>query len=869
MIRLTFRKGDSPWIILVVGLVITILASLFMKSNMDRNAEREFTHECREIQLAVSERLDGQALILKSIAAFIETSENLSLQKWAGFSRYMAIEKELKGVQGLGFSLLIPPKDLSQHIRSKRLEGFPEYIISPEGTRTIYSSIIYMEPFSGRNQRVFGYDMFSEPSMQPAMERARDNNVAALSGKASMFQDANVDGQSGILMYFPVYRKGLPIGSVEQRRTALYGWVFTPCQMNEWMQGILREINLMEAMKLDFRIYDGSQPSPQNLLYECTPPGLQKNLTDVRFIHQVPFIFNGHRWTMLFTKTGSGFFSAEYSKIWIIAGSGFVITVLLFYLIRALLIIRTEAEKIAEILTTDLKKSKKFTTDIINSLPSHIAVLDTDGNIVSVNERWKSFAVENCCTGVAASDLGKQYLEMCKNSKCTRDEKNIEEIREGVRTVITGVQEKFTSEYPCNSGNILRWFLMSATRLSGASLGVVVSHTDITARKLAEQELKNVLAELDDRVEKRTTDLTRANVQLKNEIAEREKMEASLQVAYKEINDLKDRLQAENIYLEKEVARWHNFGDFVGQSKQLSHVFERIDQVAPMNATVLVLGETGTGKGVVARAIHSHSARKGRPMITVNCTALPSNLIESELFGRERGAYTGANARQMGRFELANGGTIFLDEIGDMALELQSKLLRVIQDGEFELVGSPRTVKVDVRIIAATNRNLEEEIRNGRFREDLYYRLNVFPLTIPPLRERKEDIPLLVNHFVDKFNKKNGKKIETVTKDTMNSLQEYHWPGNVRELESVIERAVIISQGSVLQVMDRFESLRNMEEPPGKDVKAIAELERDHILQVLRKTGWRVNGEKGAAVILGINPSTLRARIKKLGIVRQ
>jgi transcriptional regulator with GAF, ATPase, and Fis domain len=256
-------------------------------------------------------------------------------------------------------------------------------------------------------------------------------------------------------------------------------------------------------------------------------------------------------------------------------------------------------------------------------------------------------------------------------------------------------------------------------------------------------------------------------------------------------------------------------------------------------------------------------------MITVNCTALPSNLIESELFGRERGAYTGANARQMGRFELANGGTIFLDEIGDMAMELQSKMLRVIQDGEFELVGSPRTVKVDVRIIAATNRNLEEEIRNGRFREDLFYRLNVFPLTIPPLRERKEDIPLLVNHFVDKFNKKNSKKIETVSKDILNTLQEYHWPGNVRELESVIERAVIISQGSVLQVMDRFDLLRNADETPAeKDVKGIAELERDHIHQVLRKTGWRINGDKGAAVILGINPSTLRARIKKLGIVR-
>jgi transcriptional regulator with GAF, ATPase, and Fis domain len=291
--------------------------------------------------------------------------------------------------------------------------------------------------------------------------------------------------------------------------------------------------------------------------------------------------------------------------------------------------------------------------------------------------------------------------------------------------------------------------------------------------------------------------------------------------------------------------------------------------VAPQEATVLLLGETGTGKGVVARAIHSRSTRKDRPMVTVNCTSLPANLIESELFGRERGAFTGANARQMGRFELADGGTIFLDEIGEMPLELQSKLLRVIQDGEFERLGSPRTIKVNVRIIAASNRNLEEEIRAGRFREDLFYRLNVFPITIPPLRQRKEDIPLLVNHFVAKFNKKMGKKIDAVTKETLNALQEYHWPGNVRELESVIERAVITSQGTALQVLDRFESIRKAGELVGQDVKAIADLEQDHILQVLQKTGWRIEGKTGAAILLGLNPSTLRARMRKYGIRRQ
>jgi transcriptional regulator with GAF, ATPase, and Fis domain len=358
-------------------------------------------------------------------------------------------------------------------------------------------------------------------------------------------------------------------------------------------------------------------------------------------------------------------------------------------------------------------------------------------------------------------------------------------------------------------------------------------------------------------------------VQLSKEIEERKEAEESLQDALAEIKQLKDRLQAENTYLQQEVAREYNFGEIIGQSTAISYVFFRIEQVAPQDATVLLLGETGTGKGMIARAIHARSARKDRPMITVNCTSLPANLIESELFGREKGAFTGADTRQIGRFELADGGTIFLDEIGEMPLELQSKLLRVIQDGEFERLGNPRTIKVDVRIIAASNRNLEEEIKAGRFREDLFYRLNVFPITIPPLRQRKEDIPLLVNFFVAKFNKKIGKRIEAVSKETLNVLREYHWPGNVRELESVIERAVITSQGTVLQVLDRFDTFRQAGDPAGKDIKALDELEHDHILSVLLKTGWRIEGKNGAALILGLNPSTLRARMRKYGIRRQ
>jgi transcriptional regulator with GAF, ATPase, and Fis domain len=398
---------------------------------------------------------------------------------------------------------------------------------------------------------------------------------------------------------------------------------------------------------------------------------------------------------------------------------------------------------------------------------------------------------------------------------------------------------------------------------------ILTSFVDGTVHRQLRNELQKAHDTLEASVRERTKELTSSNLQLTQEILERKQAEASLHKAYSEIKSLKDRLQAENIYLQREVAGHHNFGEIVGQSTAISYVFSQIEQVAPMNATVLLLGETGTGKGVVARAIHSNSARKNRQMITVNCAALPANLIESELFGREKGAFTGSDSRQIGRFELADGGTLFLDEIGELQLDMQCKLLRVIQDGEFERLGNPRTIKIDVRIIAATNRNLEEEVKNGKFREDLFYRLNVFPVTVPPLRQRAEDIPLLLNHFVSKYNKKIGKKIEIVPKNVLNKLLEYRWPGNVRELESIIERAVIISQGNTLEILDRFDMTCVKEEQTSQDVKALVELEHDHVLQVLKKTGWRIEGKNGAAVLLGLNPSTLRARMRKYGISRQ
>jgi formate hydrogenlyase transcriptional activator len=349
-------------------------------------------------------------------------------------------------------------------------------------------------------------------------------------------------------------------------------------------------------------------------------------------------------------------------------------------------------------------------------------------------------------------------------------------------------------------------------------------------------------------------------------VLERSMGEQLLRERLEEIEQLKSQLEKENVYLREEIKAGQGFQKIVGTSDALQYVSFRVQQVAPTDSTVLILGETGTGKGMVAHAIHELSSRKDRPMITVNCAALPANLIESELFGREKGAFTGAHAKQVGRFEIAHGGTIFLDEIGEMPLELQAKLLRVLQEGEFERLGSPRTIKVDVRVIASTARDLKAEIRNSRFREDLFYRLNVFPITMPPLRMRRDDIPQLVRHFVDKYARKIGRTIRSVPKAVIKSLEEHAWPGNVRELEHVIERAVITSTGPVLQLADRLDA----EAPETKEesIKNLAAMEREHILKVLRKTRWKINGEGGAAALLNIHPSTLRFRIKKLGIER-
>jgi formate hydrogenlyase transcriptional activator len=370
---------------------------------------------------------------------------------------------------------------------------------------------------------------------------------------------------------------------------------------------------------------------------------------------------------------------------------------------------------------------------------------------------------------------------------------------------------------------------------------------EIVKSRQAEEALRKAHDELEERVKVRTAELAMA----------KEQLQARLQ----EIEQLELRLQKENIHLQEEIKLLVEHSEIVGQNKGMRKILAQAEQVARTDSTVLLLGETGTGKELLARSIHGMSDRKDKPLVTVNCASLPPTLIESELFGRERGAYTGAMTKMAGRFELADRSTLFLDEIGELSFDLQSKLLRAIEEGKFERLGSTKTLHVDVRIIAATNRDLAREVKEGRFRKDLYYRLNVFPIAIPPLRERPEDIPLLVWAFVREFQKRMGKEIESIPKKGIEALQAYPWPGNVRELRNVIERAMIVSSGKTLVVQ-----LPRLASSETEDTPRLEDMERRHIVRVLERTGWRVAGKAGAAEILGLNRSTLYSKMKKLGI---
>jgi len=351
------------------------------------------------------------------------------------------------------------------------------------------------------------------------------------------------------------------------------------------------------------------------------------------------------------------------------------------------------------------------------------------------------------------------------------------------------------------------------------------------------------------------------------DVTKRKKAEQKLHQALAELEEAKQQLTRENVYLKEEIGQSYNSHNIIGDSKALNEVLVRVNQVAKTKATVLLLGETGTGKELIARAIHESSDRQSKPLVKVNCATLPATLIESELFGHEKGAFTGAITSKAGKFELADKGTLFLDEIGEMPLELQAKLLRVLQDGEFERLGSEQTKRVDVRIIAATNRELKKLSTVGKFREDLYYRLNVFLILCPPLRNRKEDIPLLLSYFVRKFAKEIGRKITVIPDEEIQKLISYDWPGNLREFQNIIESSVITSMNGVFTLETWFNP-SGTQATSSQTITSLEDNERAHIIRALEATEWKVSGEKGAAEILEMNPQTLTSRMKKLGIKR-
>lgn len=339
-----------------------------------------------------------------------------------------------------------------------------------------------------------------------------------------------------------------------------------------------------------------------------------------------------------------------------------------------------------------------------------------------------------------------------------------------------------------------------------------------------------------------------------------------------QIRQYKKQLEEENLYLNEQINSLQNYSEIVGSSLAMRRIFRLVGQVAPSDSTVLLLGETGTGKELIARAIHQASSRSSKLMVKVNCAALPVNLVESELFGHERGSFTGATDRRLGKFELANNGTLFLDEIGEMPLALQVKLLRALQEREIERVGGSHTIKVNVRVIAATNRDLEKEMAEGRFRQDLYYRLNIFPISVPPLRDRKEDIPALAAYFIDRYARKAGRAIHSVSNEVVQQLVEYSWPGNIRELEHLIERSVLLTPADMIRAIDLPAMAPHTLGPSAKEevkLMTIAENERAHILAVLKVCQGRITGEKGAAKILGIPPTTLNSKMKRLHIRRE
>jgi len=480
--------------------------------------------------------------------------------------------------------------------------------------------------------------------------------------------------------------------------------------------------------------------------------------------------------------------------------------------------------------------------NILDSIREPLVILGPDLHVIKANRAfYQTFNVKPEETeGELIFDLGNRQWNIPKLKEL------LEEILPQ-NSVFDDLEVEHTFE--TIGRKIMHLNARQVYRKSGEPELILLAIEDVTERENQKRNLEELVTE-------RTAELivAREEAEKKKELAEK---------ALDEIKTLKAQLEAETAYLQEEIKLESNHEQIIGQSDGVKYVLYKVEQIASSDTTVLVLGETGTGKELVARAIHSLSLRKTRPLVKVNCAALPANLIESELFGHEKGAFTGAQSRHLGRFEIANGATLFLDEIGELPFDLQAKLLRVVQEGEFERLGGSHTIKVDVRIIAATNRNLEEEVSKGGFREDLWYRLNIFPITMPPLRDRLDDIPLLVEFYVKKIAKRMGKTITHISNSVMKELQGYGWPGNIRELENVLERAVINTSGPKLHLADQ---LKKPTRYLSTGIDTLEGVERNYILQVLEQTNWKVSGQNSAAEILGLDRSTLRARMVKLNI---
>jgi chemotaxis protein methyltransferase CheR len=498
--------------------------------------------------------------------------------------------------------------------------------------------------------------------------------------------------------------------------------------------------------------------------------------------------------------------------------------------------------KETEIKKREFKAFIEVFDNFLGFVRESLVVLDSGLKVVKANHAfYQTFNVKPGDTeGTLIYDLGNRQWDIPK----------LRELLEHILPENTVFNDfKVEHDFEAIGRKIM---LLNARRIykkSNKTQMILLAIEDVTEREYYKRHLEEI-------VEKRTIEIRIAK-------EEAEKSKHLAETAFHEIKKLKDLLELERAYLQEEIKLEYNYENIIGQSDEINYVLYKVEQIAASDTTVLVLGETGTGKEVVARAIHSLSLRNDRALVKMNCAALPSNLIESELFGHEKGAFTGAHSRRIGRFEIANGATLFLDEIGELPLELQPKLLQVIQNGEFERLGTSRTIKVDARIIAATNRDLEEQVRQGLFREDLWYRLNIFPITVPPLRNRPDDIPLLVEYYVGKISKRLGKSIEMIPVSIMDLLQKYHWPGNIRELQNVLERGVINSSGPKLRLVDELKSPKNY---LAKANQSLQEIEREHIVRVLKQTNWKVSGNNSASEILGLKRSTLRARMQKLGI---